>query len=106
MSDSYRVWCLSWEESEDSGVSFSDRPSVQGGLVEQLIAGDKWALDAENAAEGAAVHYHSHRDAWKSLWPLVFRVRSPDGTLTDFEVDRESVPEFHAREIDSPSDAP
>jgi hypothetical protein len=42
---------------------------------------------------------HSQRDGYESSWPLVFRVRSADGTTADFEVDREFVPEFRASPV-------
>jgi len=101
----YRVWCLTWEDTEESGKSYPDKPTVKGGYLEQILANDRWALDAKDAAEIYADWCHRQRDGWESSWPLTFRVRSPDGNLSDFEVERETVPEFHAFEIKKPSSA-
>lgn len=87
----YRVWCLSWDDDEDFGKTYADKPTAD--------ALSDWALDASNAAEMYAGDCHGNRDCWDSSWPLKFRVRLPDGTTEDFEVDREMVPEFHARRL-------
>lgn len=100
----FRVWCISWADTEEQGKSYPDRPKVAG-LVEQIIANDSWALDAGNAAEMYADFVHRNRDGWESNWPLRFRVRSPDGSITDFEVEREFEPEFSARVIREHADA-
>jgi len=96
----YRVWCLSWEDSEEDGTdviaydflnhdpSKEDRRAIYMSYVRPL-----------DAAEAYADHAHSNRDGCECTWPLTFRVKCPDGSLVDFEVDREIVPEFTAREI-------
>ncbi|HEY4266791.1 MAG TPA: hypothetical protein VGM94_01235 [Galbitalea sp.] len=95
----YRVWCLSWEDDELDGIDFADKPSTTGGYIEQILASDKWATDARDAAQMCADHFHSNRDGWESSWPLEFRVRLPDGTTEDYIVEREMVPEFTASRI-------
>jgi len=58
-------------------------------------------LDAELCAE----HYHDYFDGRESGWPLtfVFFENEEGGVeLGRFEVDRETVPEFHARVPKSP----
>jgi hypothetical protein len=86
----YRVWCLSWDDEEDSGKDYLDKPDGKG---------REWALDSADAARLYADYCHSNRDGWESTWPLNFRVRLPDNTTKDFEVEREMVPEFVARTV-------
>lgn len=40
---------------------------------------------------------HGQCGGYESNWPLEFRVRLPDGTTEDYEVEREVVPQFKAR---------
>src|SRR5574341_487979 len=82
----YRVWCLSWDEEEEHGANVVEVPTTV-------------LRDAADAAEAYADYVHSERDGWEATWPLVFRVRCPDGSTADFEVDREYVPEFSAAPI-------
>ena len=98
----YRVWCLSWEDTEEQGSDIvpynilGEHPHYVRGVVHVPRA----VLDAADAAEAYAEHAHDHRDGWDSSWPLVFRVRCPDGTMADFEVDREYVPQFSAAALE------
>ena len=100
----YRVWCLSWDEEEEHGadvVSY-DILSHDYGKRERrgvVYVPDTVLFDASDAAEAYADYVHGNRDGNESSWPLVFRVRGPDGTTVDFEVDREFVPEFSATPI-------
>jgi len=97
----YRVWCLSWDEEEEHGadvvtydiLSHDYNKRDRRGVV---YVPDIVLCDAGDAAEAYADYVHSNRDGNESSWPLVFRVRNPDGSTADFEVDREFVPEFSA----------
>ena len=98
----YHVWCLSWDDEEDYGSDIvSYDPIVSGWKSDTRstiwVAFD--ALDAKKAAEHYAGFCHSQRDGWEASWPLTFRVRLPDGTTEDYEVDRETVPEFTATKV-------
>lgn len=99
----FRVWCLSWEEEEEHGADVvaydilsHDYNKRERGVV---YAPDRVLYDAAGAAEAYADYVHSARDGYESSWPLVFRVRSSDGSTADFEVDREIVPEFRASPV-------
>jgi len=96
----YRVWCLSWDDDEERGldvvghdVGTHDYARQERGVVHVPSFSLGTAADA---VEAYAEHAHDQRDGWDSSWPLVFRVRCPDGTTCDFEVDREHVLEFRA----------
>lgn len=53
--------------------------------------------DVEKAAELYAAYFHSQRDGWESTWPIEFVVHDPiANTYVVIEVERETVPEFHA----------
>lgn len=99
MTQSYRVWCLSWDDTEEDGkdvvaaniLTAIARPPTRLDPIEVYHQ-----LDAAEAVEAYADYAHDHRDGNESTWPLVFRVRSPDGTLQDFEVDRDFEPTFSA----------
>ena len=100
MSGVYRAWCLSWEQDEADGVELRPYDPFTHDYSRR-DRGVCWVnsvnlCDAEDAAEAAADYYHSQRDAWDSSWPLTFRVRGPDGITHDFEVERDTVPTFHA----------
>ena len=100
----YRVWCLSWDEEEEHGadvvgydiLSHDYKHRERRGVV--YVPGTV-LVDAGDAAKAYADYVHSNRDGWESTWPLAFRVRCPDGSMADFEVDREYVPEFSAAPI-------
>jgi hypothetical protein len=70
------------------GYKHNDRSSVY--VPNVLLHG------ASGAAEAYASYVHDNRDGYETSWPLEFRVRCPDGTIQDFAVDREVVPEFTA----------
>lgn len=96
----YRVWCLSWEDTEEDGTDVV----VYDILSHDYRTQDRRSIyvpygDPSDAAEAYADFAHSNRDGYECTWPLMFRVRCQDGTLVDFEVDREIVPEFSARPI-------
>ena len=99
---SYRAWCLSWDEEEAHGCDvvpydiLGEYPRGRRGVVH---VPDTRLRDAADAAEAYARHAHDQRDGWDSSWPLVFRVRDPDGATCDFEVDREYVTEFRAAPV-------
>lgn len=55
------------------------------------------AYDVHDAAQDAAAWDHSNRDGWEWSWPIVYKVRDvATDQLWAIEVDRETVPEFHA----------
>lgn len=97
----YRAWCLSWEEGEEDGADvvvydvlthdYERRDRRTAYVADTLFRG------AVDVAEAYADYVHGQREGYECSWPLVFRVRSPDGSTTDFEVDRDYVPEFTAR---------
>jgi hypothetical protein len=96
----YRVWCVSWEDDEEHGsdvVGYDtlnhDRSTQDRGVVYIPIYSLGAAADA---AEAYADYAHDNRDGYESTWPLVFRVRCPDGSVQDFEVHRDFVAEFSA----------
>jgi hypothetical protein len=93
----YRVWCVSWEDEEEHGsvvvgydILNHDYASQERGVIYVPLG------TAADAAEAYADYAHDRRDGHESTWPLVFRVRSPDGSIQDFEVRRDFVAEFSA----------
>jgi hypothetical protein len=93
----YRVWCLTWEDDEErNSRDYPDQPPSGLSYVDQVTNSDTWATDAVDAVELYAEWCHNQRDGWDTTWPLKFRVRSPDGSLTDFVVEREYEPTFTA----------
>lgn len=96
----YRAWCLSWDEEEAHGanvvaydIASHDYATEKRGVVYAPHISISTAADA---ARAYAEHVYRQRDGWEATWPLVFRVRSPDGSTADFEVHCEQVPEFSA----------
>ena len=56
--------------------------------------------DGERLAEAAAENYHYRHDGWDPSWPLILVIRDENGSeIGTYEVDRESVPQFTAREV-------
>jgi hypothetical protein len=96
----YRVWCLSWDDDEERGSAVVGYDIVSDGYKQvghRCVYVPNYLLrDAADAAEAYASYAHSHRDGYESSWPLKFRVQCQDGSIQDFEVDREVVPEFNA----------
>lgn len=100
-SPHFHVWCLSWDQDEDDGADIVGydifthdyNKKKQRGIV--FVANVSLG-DASDAAEAYADHVHSNCDGSESSWPLVFRVRSPDGSIQDFSVDRDYDPVFSA----------
>lgn len=99
----YRVWCLSWDDEEEYGSDVVGYDIMNHSYeLEQrgvLYRPSGSLLTAADAAAAYAQHAHNNRDGYDATWPLVFRVRCPDGGLQDFEVDREYVPEFSAHPV-------
>lgn len=96
----YRVWCLSWDDSEEAGsdvvaydIMNHDFESARRGAI---YVPNTVLHSASDAAEAYADYAHDHRDGYECTWPLQFRVRGPEGSVQDFDVDRESVPVFTA----------
>lgn len=56
--------------------------------------------DWRNIAIDAAEDFHGNHDGWESTWPLEFVFyKSEEGApVARFEVERETVPQFHAWE--------
>lgn len=51
--------------------------------------------DLEYVAQEAAADYHRHYDGWEASWPVTFTLFNERGDkLGDYEVERETVPEF------------
>jgi hypothetical protein len=102
----YRVWCLSWEEEEESGgdvVAYDilgDRPRDRRGVID---VPSTVLHDASDAAEAYADYVYRMRDGYEDTWPLTFRVRGPDGQIADFKVDCQHVPEFSASRVKASS---
>ena len=99
----YRAWCLSWEEDEGDGkdlvgydILTHDYNKKTRGVV---YVASLHLYDAGDAAEAYADYVHSNCDGCESSWPLTFRVRSPDGSIDDFSVDRDFEPVFTARSV-------
>lgn len=83
---SYKVWCGDEGEHDGSAKTFSHRSDLP-----------PWSTDARDAATMYAEHCHSERGGWEWSWPCDFFVRDMEtGTVQRFEVERETVPEFHA----------
>lgn len=96
----YRAWCLSWDDDEDRGsdiIGYDILTHDWGHKDYQNVYMPSSLLrDASDAAEAYADYVHNQRDGYEASWPLQFRVRCPNGSILDFEVDREAVPEFTA----------
>jgi hypothetical protein len=100
----YRVWCLSWEEEEEHGADVIGYDILSHDYNKRVPRDEVHVPDTvlygtASAAEAYADYIHSNRDGNECSWPLQFRVRNPDGSTEDFEVDREFVPEFSAAPI-------
>ena len=51
-------------------------------------------------AEVAAQDHHDGHGGWESTWPITFvLLNEKDQEMGRFEVERESVPQFHATEV-------
>lgn len=99
---SYLVWCLSWDDTEEQATTIQSYDPVVGSRIDTRLLYEVPFYSLESPKEAAEVYadwIHARRDAWEATWPLTFRVRSPDGTEQDFEVDRAMVPEFSARKV-------
>ena len=98
----YRVWCLSWEEDEESGCDVAaydildDYPRERRNVID---VPNTVLHDASDAAEAYGDYVYRMRDGYEDTWPLTFRVRGPDGQVADFKVDCQHVPEFSASPV-------
>lgn len=94
----YRVWCTSWGETEEEGRDVVEGTELRGGAIVGVPGAivRAWVFGPDDAAKVYAEYVHDHRDGYESSWPLTFRVRSPDGTTADFEVERDFSPTFRA----------
>lgn len=94
----FHVWCLDLDDVEEDACSVE---SGEIGMdIDTRLRIVSWPIrDARAAAERYAEYCHRQRDGWECTWPLTFRVRSEDGTVQDFEVDREMDPVFSARPV-------
>lgn len=94
----FRVWCLSWEDAEEQGTDIvgvgPDEFAL--GRSRRIIRVLRHGLNAATAAEEYADWAHNNRGGYEDTWPLLFRVRCPDGATVDFEVEREISPTFRA----------
>lgn len=105
MGNRYRVWCLTWEDDEAHGLDIAwyrfsegEPPPTKGTLYSWEV------VDPESAAEVYAAYAHDNRDGYEDTWPLAFRVRCPDGSTVDIEVEREYEPRFTARMMAAPGE--
>lgn len=111
MAATFHIWCLSWDDDEDDGCDVAGYDPMKGGWRDDTKKrGDTvWVpfrehiLDVREALIAYARHCHNNRDGWEASWPLNFRVRLPDGTTEDYEVEREHVPEFSPHKLRVPS---
>jgi len=103
----YRVWCLSWEEDDEQGADVVVYDIMRHDLASEVrgvvYAPNISVSSPADAAKRYAEHVYRQRDGWEATWPLAFRVRSPDGSMADFEVSCEHVPEFRASPLKKPS---
>lgn len=99
----YRVWCLSWEDDEEAGSDIVSYDPMHHDYSKQERSAIYVPYGSRGTPAAAAEEYadyaHDQRDGNESNWPLVFRVRCPDGTTCDFEVHRAYVPEFRAKAL-------
>lgn len=104
----YRVWCLSWDEEEEHGTSITGYDFLNHDPAQQergILYVPSFELgSAPSAAEAYANYAYGQRDGWESTWPLTFRVRSPDGSTSDFEVTCNHEPVFRAHSIGPSTD--
>lgn len=98
----YRVWCIAhnMEEPEEHGKSYFDKP-----YAKSLGWPGEWTCDADDAARRYAEYFYNECDGHRDRWPIRFRVRSPDGTTTDFDVECEYEPSFSATAVEAPATA-
>lgn len=74
-------------------------------LVSHCDAENLWSEDARRwdcqfVAQEAAEDFHRNHDGWEWSFPITLSIFRTDGIpLGVFEVEREVVPEFHAREV-------
>lgn len=105
----YHVWCLSWEDKEEYGSDVVGYDILNHDYATQergVVYVSSFSLgSAADAAEAYADYAHDQRDGYESSWPLVFRVRCPDGSIQDFEVNRDFVTEFSAKPAKTSSTA-
>lgn len=80
-------------------------PEDRFDLVSHCDAENSWSEDARRwscqlVAKEAAQDFHSNHDGWEHSFPITLSIFRTDGVpLGVFEVEREVVPAFHAREV-------
>lgn len=105
----YHVWCLSWDDEASYGadvIGYDDILQHNSATKERgVVYAPSFLLgSAKGAAEAYADYAHDRREGYESNWPLVFRVRCPDGAVQDFEVARDVVATFRASPVEPASD--
>ena len=87
---SFKVWCA--DESEAGAKLCPRDPPALGTMM-----WDRWARDAEDAAETYAEYFHNNRDGHECSWPVEFLVRDmATNVVHSFSVDRDYDPTFSA----------
>lgn len=85
----YKYTCPDYDERPEDARTFESAFDV--------------AQDPEWVAEDAAEYDHDNCDGWESTWPKVIQLWSVTGfSLGQFDVERESVPQFHAVRVPRP----
>ena len=80
-------------------------PEDRFDLVSKFDAENSWSEDARRwdrqfVAQDAGDNFHWEHDGWESQYPITLSIFRTDGVLLGvFEVDREVVPQFHAKEL-------
>lgn len=95
----YRVWCLSWGETEAEGMDVVGYDPCSDEEPQDCIAVAYYNLDSASEA----VHEYAdwawrHRDGYESSWPLMFRVKEGD-LCGDFSVSVEMRPRFRVAPV-------
>jgi hypothetical protein len=108
VTTNYRVWCISWDETDKEGMDVAGYDPVTDDYKPSstaIVVPFYNLKNAEDAVLEYARYAHNHRDGYECTWPLTFRVRNPDGSTEDFEVERDYEPTFSACRVSPPADA-
>ncbi len=97
----FRVWCLSWDDTEENGMDVVGYDPVTESAPRkgEIQVAFYNLASPDEAAEIYADYCHDDRDGHEDKWPLKFRVKSEDGSVHDFEVERDFVTEFEAHPV-------
>lgn len=86
----YKYTCPDYDEPLEDARTFGSNFDV--------------VVDPERVAEDAAEYDHDNCDGWESAWPKAIQLWSVTGfSLGQFNVERESVPQFHAVRVPRPT---